>query len=132
MPLFFKAALIWLGLALMAGLNGALRDSLLIPRLGPRVALAVSGLLLSGMIFALTVVWLPHLAPLTAGRCWAIGGFWVGLTLAFELMMAHLTRGRARQGFTGLGQIKEGNLMIFVLLVTLAAPYLAARLLILI
>lgn len=132
MPLFFRAALIWLGLALMAGLIGALRESLLIPRLGRRLALAVSGLLLSGMIFALTVVWLPHLGPLTASRCWAVGALWVGLTLGFELVVARVTRGSARLGFTALGQIRRGNLMIIVLLVTLAAPYLAARLLALI
>lgn len=132
MPLFLKAALIWLGLALMAGLNGALRESLLIPRLGRRLALVVSGLLLSGMIFALTLVWLPHLVPLTAGRCWAIGAFWVGLTLALEVIVAQVTRGYARPGFTALGQIRAGSLMIIVLLVTLVAPYLAARLLTLI
>jgi hypothetical protein len=132
MPLLLKAALIWLGLALMAALNGALRESLLTPRLGPRLALAASGLILCGMIFALTLIWLPHLAPLTPGRCWAIGAFWVGLTLAFELVAARITRGSARLGFTALGQIRAGKLMIIVLLVTLAAPYLAARLLTLI
>jgi len=132
MPLFLKAALVWLGLALVAGLNGALRESLLAPRLGPRTSLAVSGLLFSGMIFALTLVWLPHLVPLTAGRCWAIGALWVGLTLCFELVVARVTRGRARLGFAALGQIREGNLMLIILLVSLVAPYLAARLLALI
>ena len=129
MPLLLKAALIWLGLVLVAGLNGVLRESLLVPRLGLRAALVVSGLLLSGAIFALTLLWLPHLAPLTAARCWAIGAFWVGLTLALELAVARITRGRARLGFTALGQIRAGNLMVVVLLMTLAAPYLAARLL---
>lgn len=132
MPLFLKAALIWLGLALMAGLNGALRDNLLAPRMGPRTALAVSGLLLTGMIFALTVLWLPHLAPLTVLECWVIGGFWVLITLLFELVVAHVTKGSARLGLTDLLQVRQGNLMLLVLLMTLAAPYLAARLLTLI
>ena len=43
MSLFIKATLIWLGLALVAALNGALRDNLLAPHLGPRLSLAVSG-----------------------------------------------------------------------------------------
>ena len=129
MPVIFKALLIWLGLALVAGLNGALRDSFLAPRLGPRTALAVSGLLLAGMIFALTVLWLPHLAPLAALDCWAIGGLWVSITLLFELVAAHFTKGSARRGWTDLFQVRRGNLMLLVLAVTLAAPYMAARLL---
>ena len=132
MPLILNAALIWLGFAVVAALNGALRDHLLAPRLGPRWSLAASGLLLSGLILALTLVWLPHLAPLTAPTCWAIGGFWVGLTLVFELWVARLTKGSAWLAVTGLLQIRQGNLMLLVLLVTLTAPYAAGRLLALI
>jgi hypothetical protein len=138
MPLSIKAALVWLGFALVAGLNGALRENLLVPRLGTRLSLALSGFLLCILIFALTVLWLPHLAPLTARECWAIGGFWVGLTLLFERLVVRLHRGTAetlgsarlvRPAFT---DIRQGKLMLLVLLVTLVAPYLAALLLALI
>jgi hypothetical protein len=138
MPLLVKAALIWLGLALVAGLNDALCANLLAPRLGARIALAVSGLLLSGLIFALTVLWLPHLAPLTARDCWTIGGFWMGLTLIFNRLVIRFHRasaetlGSARPVQPALTDIRQGNLMLLVLLVTLVAPYLAALLLALI
>lgn len=129
MSLWIKAVLIWLGFALVGALNGALREHGLLGQLGPRCALAVSGLLLSAMVFGLTVLWLPHLAPLTARHCWAIGGLWVLLTLLFELLVARLTQGSARAGLAGIMRVGQGNLMLLVLLVTLAAPYLAARLL---
>jgi hypothetical protein len=137
MPLFLKAALIWLGFALVAGLNGALSANLLTPRLGPRLSLMLSSLLLCGLIFALTVLWLPHLTPLTARDCWAIGGFWVGLTLVFERLVARFNSGNAftkgsRLGWPALTDIGPGSPMLLVLLVTLAAPYLAALLLALI
>jgi hypothetical protein len=138
MPLFVKAALIWLGFVLVAGLIGTLCQNLLTRHLGQRLSMAVGGLLLSGMIFALTVLWLPHLAPLTALKCWAIGIFWVGLTLIVERLVARFhpgsaaTLGSARLGWTVLTEIGQGNLMILVLLVTLVAPYLAALLLALI
>jgi hypothetical protein len=134
MPLLLKAALVWLGFVLVAGLNGALRENLLVPRLGARLSLALSGLLLCGLIFALTVLWLPHLAPLTARDCWAMGGFWVGLTLAFERLVAHFhrqdtTKTNDRSLWPVLTDFRQGNLMLLVLLVTLVAPYLAALLL---
>lgn len=132
MPLLLKAALIWLGLALVAALGGALRENLLTPRLGPRRAQTISGLVLSGLIFALTVLWLPHLAPLTARECWAIGGFWVVLTLIFERLVARFQKGNVRPIWPALTAIRQGNLMLLVLLVTLVAPYLAALLLALI
>lgn len=138
MPLFVKAALVWLGFALVAGLNGALCENLLAPRLGARLSLALSGLLLCGLIFALTVIWLPHLAPLTARDCWAIGGFWVGLTLVFERLVVRFhqgsafTKGSACPEWPALTDIRQGNLILLVLLVTLVAPYLAALLLTLI
>jgi hypothetical protein len=138
MPLLLKAALIWLGLALVAGLNDALCANLLAPRLGPRIGLAVSGLLLSGLVFALTVLWLPHLAPLTARDCWTIGGFWVGLTLILNRLMIRFHRpsaetvSGARPVWPALTDIRHGNLMLLVLLVTFVAPYLAALLLALI
>ena len=138
MPLLLKATLIWLGLVLTAGLNDALCANMLAPRLGPRIALAVSGLLLTGLIFALTVLWLPHLAPRTARDCWIIGGFWVGLTLICNRLMIRFHRasaetlGSVRPVWPALTDIRQGNLMLLVLLVTFVAPYLAGLLLALI
>jgi hypothetical protein len=132
MPLFVKAALIWLGFVLMAGFIGALCDNLLALRLGPRISSAIGNLLLSGMIFALTLLWLPHLAPLTARGCWAIGCLWVGLTLVLVRLVARFHQGSAHQEWSTFTEVRLGNLMLLVLLVTLVAPYLAARLLALI
>jgi hypothetical protein len=138
MPLLVKAALIWLGFVLVAGLVGALRETLLTPRLGTRLSRMLGSLLLCGLIFALTVLWLPHLAPLTAPDCWTIGGFWAGLTLVFEGLIARFNRSStftqpsAGPGWPALTAIGQGNFMLLVLLVILVAPYLAALLLALI
>jgi hypothetical protein len=50
-----------------------------------------------------------------------------GVTLFFERLVTPYTKGGARLGWAGLLQVRRGNLMRLVLMVTLAAPYLAAK-----
>lgn len=58
---------------------------------------------------------------------WGIGFCWLILTLAFEFSFG-LWQGKSWQVLVEAYAFKEGNIWPVVLLVTVLAPYLAARL----
>jgi hypothetical protein len=122
-----KAASLWLVLLILAVLNGALRERLLIPALGPAGGLIVSGLLLAAAVMFLSIAALPWLGRPGARACWGIGIAWLAATLIFEIVFgrlyAHKTWPELLQAYTFEG----GNLWSLVLLVIACAPRAAAR-----
>lgn len=124
---FFKALLIWFVILVVAFANGALRELVLAPRLGHTVAQLCSGALLCMAVGLIALVALPTLGPLTRGRAWAIGGFWLVMTLAFEFgfgsWVQHKPLSELLQAYTFAG----GNLWPLVLLMIVCAPRLALK-----
>ena len=57
----FKAVAIWAAILLLAIANGALREALLIPKIGSPAGLVLSGLLLCALILAVACLSLPWL-----------------------------------------------------------------------
>ena len=67
-----RALLVWVLLVGLAILNGAARETVLSPRLGPIVGHLASSVLLAGLIALtawLSILWI---APGTARRAWAV------------------------------------------------------------
>jgi hypothetical protein len=84
-----KISGIWALLAIVAIMNGVVRDKLLALLIGERLSLPLSGVLLSLLIFCVTLIMVPFLA---ISRPWGflyVGIVWVLLTLAFELNSEH-------------------------------------------
>lgn len=121
-----KASAIWAAILLCAILNGALREAVLIPKLGSVPGLVLSGLLLSFVILAVTYLSLPWLGIHNDRGLWAVGIGWLIATLIFELIFG-LSRGKPVAEILGAYTFKGGNLWPVVLVVTAAAPWLAAR-----
>ena len=121
-----RALLVWLGLAILAVLNGWFRESVLIPRLSEAAARAVSTLLLSAIILvvaSLTIEWIsprPHL------DAWRIGALWLAMTLAFEFVAGHYLFRVPWHQILADYNIFGGRIWILALLVTLIAPAAAA------
>jgi hypothetical protein len=113
---------LWLLILACAVLNGALREGLLRPGLGGAIALPLSGLLLMLCILALTFWLLPHLGPLRPAQGWAIGLYWLVLTLTFEFGLGHFVQGRSMAELLAAYTFAAGNLWPLVLLATLLAP----------
>jgi hypothetical protein len=126
MTLGVKALALWLAIALAAVLNGVLREAVLIPALGAAPGLALSGVLLCAIILLMTFAALPWLGARRRSQLIGIGLAWCALTLAFEFLVARL-QGRSWTAMLEAYSFREGNLWPLVLLVTLAAPILAAR-----
>ncbi|MAT65880.1 MAG: hypothetical protein CMN57_09570 [Gammaproteobacteria bacterium] len=122
-----RALVIWLGILVLAVINGLLREAVLLPMLDKPAALILSGLLLSVLILAVAYLSLPWLGRLPATGYIAIGLGWLCLTLVFEFAFGRLIQGRPWPALLEAYTFRDGNLWPLVLLVTAAAPYAAAR-----
>ncbi len=77
----------------LAILNGAVRESLLVPWLGRQTALPLSGVLLSCLIF-LTTYLLFLFMKASVRQAWQIGTIWLCLTVLFEFGFGHFVMGK--------------------------------------
>lgn len=123
-----RAMALWFGLLVLAVLNGSVREKLLLPALGERLALPASGLMLSALILAATTLAFPLLGRPSAGQCWRIGSVWAGMSAAFDFLFGRFVRGQEWASLLAAYDPRGGNLWLLVLAATACAPYVAARL----
>jgi hypothetical protein len=124
--MIWRALLVWLGLLLIAVLNGALREAVLIPVGGERSGHVVSTLMLCAAIAAAVYLTIPWIRPERAAEAFLIGLAWLTLTLAFELGFGR-ARGRPWAELLADYDILHGRIWVLVLIVTALAPLVAAR-----
>lgn len=127
MTLAGKSVLAWLVILVLAVANGALREAFLVPHLGKHYGLLLSGFLLSVFIFLTAFLTLPWLRANTPRQLIGIGVGWLALTLAFELAFGRV-QGKPWPVIFEAYMFKDGNLWSVVLLATLTAPYITAKL----
>jgi len=84
LELFGKALLVWVGILVLAVINGIIREMLIIPALGSTYALILSGVLLMLLIVGVTYLALPWMQARKAKHLILIGLGWFCLTLVFE------------------------------------------------
>ena len=125
--IIIKAFVLWLVILVLAIINGGLREVLLITMFGLSLALALSGILLSVLILAITCLTLPWLGRLSARDYAAIGSGWFCLTLVFEFGFCYLIQGKSWPQLVEAYTFKDGNLWPIVLLVVASAPCVAAK-----
>jgi hypothetical protein len=122
-----RALLVWVLLVGLAILNGAARETVLSPRLGPAVGHLASSVLLAGLIAFtawLSILWI---APGTARRAWAVGAVWLLLTVAFEFLAGHYVFGHPWPTLLADYDILQGRAWLLVLVATLVTPSWAWR-----
>lgn len=124
--LALKGVAVWLLILGLAFSNAALRELVLIPRLGKTQGLAASGVILCLLVVATAYVCLPWLGARGTIELMSVGALWLVLTAGFDLAMGWAQGKPARQLFDAY-LFKDGNLWPLVLMITVAAPYLAAR-----
>ena len=125
--IFLKTAMLWFVIALFAIINGIFRENVLAPYLGETVALPVSGVNLSMIIF--TIMYLSiHMFGKNKYRTYLyIGIQLVTMTLLFEFIFGHYVLKNSWSELLQVFNILEGNLFIIALLVSFASPLLAAN-----
>ena len=123
--MIIRAILVWVGLLVVAILNGGFRESVLTPRLGRSVAHGVSTVMLSLFIVALGWMTTPWVGPKSLQDAWMIGSAWVALTLAFEFLGGHFIFGRPWETLLADYNLFAGRIWVMVLVVTLMTPVIA-------
>jgi hypothetical protein len=123
-----KAVGVWLVILVVAILNAALREMVVAPLAGPGIALPLSGVLLSLLVFAVAWLSLPFIAAPDETACVYIGLLWLGLTLAFEFLFGHFIAGKPWHELIQVFDLRRGDLFSVVLLVTALAPWAAGKL----
>jgi len=123
-----RTLVVWLLLLVLAILNGAGREALLVPRLGPAVAHVISTLTLSVLIATTTWITVPWIAPPTARAALATGATWLVMTLAFEFLAGHYLFGKPWPVLLADYHLLRGRIWVLVPIVTLFAPLWAWRL----
>jgi len=126
--MILRAMALWLGLAVLAVLNGAARDAWMSPRWGDTVGRAVSTLILGALITLVTLLAVGWLGPSTPGDALRIGVLWLALTLGFEFLVGHFVLRRPWAALLADYDLRRGRIWVLVLLVTLLAPLVAAQL----
>ncbi len=127
LQLILKAGLIWLGMMFLAIANGLLREHVLTHLFGANLALPLSGLTLSLLIFAATYLAFPLLGKQSSGVYFLIGLQWVTMTLAFEFLFGHYVIGKPLGEILQVFNLVRGDLFLVALLASLFAPWLIAR-----
>ena len=122
-----KAFAIWLCILVVAIANGMFREAFLIPELGKVPGFILSGVLLSVLILAISYLALPWFGMWPPARYLPIGFGWLLLTLIFEFAFGHFIQGKPWAQLLEAYAFKDGNIWPIVLLVTVVAPYIAAR-----
>jgi hypothetical protein len=122
-----KAAGLWLILPLAGILNGIVRETVLRPVLGSRLALPASGLSLSLLVICVAVAVIPRLGAESDDAYWVAGGLWAFLTVAFEICFGRWAAGRSWSELIRVFDVRTGDLMLLVVAAAALSPYLAAR-----
>ena len=123
-----KCLAIWAAFIPIAILNGLIREKFLVPLLGQRIALPISGITCALLFFLITWLSLQWLGPMKPSRYLQIGLAWLAMTVIFEFFFGYLV---ARKSWADLLQaydITTGNLWLLVLVVIAVSPFLAAKL----
>jgi hypothetical protein len=113
-------------LLVIASVNGAVRELLLIPRIGAAAGRAVSSLLLSAFILGVTWLTIEWIGPSSSRDAWRVGVLWVVLTLAFEFLGGHYLFGSPWPNLLADYNLFQGRIWVLVLIVTAIAPRLCA------
>ncbi|RBW49298.1 hypothetical protein [Marinobacter sp. F3R11] len=127
MVVTLKALVIWVGILALAVVNGVLRETVLVPGFGTPAALMLSGLLLSAIIIGVAYYSLPWLHIRRPVVLCIVGVGWLVLTLIFEFSFG-LWQGKSWYELIEVYTFKGGNIWPVVLVATVLAPYITAKL----
>lgn len=122
-----RAIVVWLGLMVAAIANGAVRETLIRPRLGEYAGHVISTVILCAVIVLTSIASISWIGPSDLHRAFLVGVLWVSLTLAFESIAGHYVFGNPWEKLLADYNILRGRVWILVLIATLLSPVLAAR-----
>lgn len=123
-----RILLLWAAIIPMAIANGILRDAVLVRSLGQSRARTISGLILSALILAWTILTIPWV-PLPGLMQYAgVGLLWLTLTVAFEFIFGRVVAQKSWQELLRAYRFENGDIWPLVLMAVTVSPVAAAAL----
>ena len=127
MKTIFIYAACWIGMVVLAILNGIMRESLYKQYMHELTAHQVSTLILL-ILFGIYVWFLTGLRPLeSAKQALLIGVMWCVMTVVFEFVFGHYVAGHTWSKLFQDYNLVKGRLWSLVLIWTTIAPYIYYR-----
>ena len=121
---YAQAILIWILIIPLAILNGGLRENVL-GKLGD-ISLPLSGIILSICILVVAFILIPKIKNCKKGDYIIFGLLWFVLANVFDLSM-YISEGGGFIDLLNSYNFLSGNLWVLVVLTTLVAPMLVAK-----
>jgi hypothetical protein len=123
MEIVLKYTVCWIGLVVIAIVNGAIREkvySQFMSELAAHQLSTVIGITLFGLYIMLLT---RSLKIESSGEALAIGGIWLALTILFEFIFGHYVIGHPWSRLFHDYNLLKGRLWVLVLIWTAVAPY---------
>jgi hypothetical protein len=126
--LYILYLIAWFGLVMIAILNGALRQTIILKYTSELTAHQLS--CLTGFVFFGLVFWLlSRIYPLTsAARAWQIGFTWLAMTVCFEFLFGHYVMKHSWEKLLHDYNIFAGRFWMIILIWTTIGPYIFYKL----
>ena len=124
--MLLKSLLIWLSIIPLAILNGGLRQRILEPLFGLKIANPISGLILCMLIFIVSFIFIPRLGIGDNKTYLTMGVLWIFLTIVFETILG-LFMGNTFKEIINAYNIATGNLWLIVVIFMGIVPFLIAK-----
>jgi len=121
--LYVYAVGVWLVLAVLAVLNGILRNATYARVVGEYAGHVLSSLIFIGVVFAVTYIFL-RLVRLDYGLAdlLVVGAAWVVMTVAFEFLFGHYVAGHPWPRLLADYNVLKGRVWALVLLAVFLGP----------
>jgi hypothetical protein len=124
--MLLRSLAVWLGLLVVAFLNGAMRVLWLTPAIGDHAAHVASAIVLSVIVFAVTWIAIRWIHPHNANEALLVGDEWVLLTIGFEFLAGYYLFGNSWERLLSQYNVAAGETWEVVLVAMLIAPLAAA------
>ena len=126
--LIARYLLMWLLLALLAVVNGAVREATYGQHLSTlaahQLATLIGVVLMAAVVFGISRLW-----PINSAKAaWKIGSLWLLMTVCFEFLFGHYVAGHSWALLLHDYNLLQGRVWAVFLLATWLMPYLAYRL----
>ncbi len=119
----FTFVLLWIGLLLLAIINGAIRDFTYLKTFGEHRAHQISTIKLLLLISAYCYFVFGYWKISSESEAILIGIMWLFLTLAFEFLFGHFVARQSWEKLFANYNISRGRLWILILIWTAIVPY---------
>lgn len=125
--LFIKSFGVWVLFAILAVINGVVRNQYIAPGVGEYAGHVISSVILISLILIVTFLFVRYLKETASKGLLLIGIFWLMLTVVFEFVFGHYVAGHPWERLLADYHIAKGRLWSLVLLTTFLAPLVCGK-----